>query len=98
MENHTELIMIEVYPLSSQLWLLISYFTVISCFSIKLSDLSNQTCFKQVSKQTMQQYTLSIITSQLLVFVLMLISIFIDQNRKVFFAHVLKKDVLLFCA
>jgi hypothetical protein len=33
-----------------------------------------------------------------LVFVLMLISIFIDQNPKCFFAHVLKKDVLLLCA
>ena len=31
-----------------------------------------------------------------LVFLLMLISIFIDQNQKIFFAHVLKKDVL-FC-
>jgi hypothetical protein len=33
-----------------------------------------------------------------LVFVLMPISIFIDQNPKFFFAHVLKKDVLLLCA
>ena len=29
---------------------------------------------------------------------LMLICIFIDQNPKFFFAHVLKKDVLLLCA
>jgi hypothetical protein len=33
-----------------------------------------------------------------LVFVLKLISIFIDKNPKIFFAHVLKKDVLLLCA
>ena len=30
-----------------------------------------------------------------LVFMLMLIPIFIDQNPKIFFAHVLKEDVLL---
>jgi hypothetical protein len=33
-----------------------------------------------------------------LVFMLMLISIFIGQNKKIFFMHVLKKDVLLLCA
>jgi hypothetical protein len=33
-----------------------------------------------------------------LVFVLKLISTFIDQNPKFFFMHVLKKDVLLLCA
>jgi hypothetical protein len=33
-----------------------------------------------------------------LVFVLKLISTFIDQNKELFFMHVLKKDVLLLCA
>jgi hypothetical protein len=33
-----------------------------------------------------------------LVFVLKLTSTFIGQNKELFFMHVLKKDVLLFCA
>jgi hypothetical protein len=33
-----------------------------------------------------------------LVYVLKLISIFIDQNKELFFMHVLKKDVLLLSA
>jgi hypothetical protein len=38
------------------------------------------------------------VENEALVFVLMFISIFIDQNPKLFFAHVLEKDVLLLCA
>jgi hypothetical protein len=41
---------------------------------------------------------ISINTKTSLVFVLKLISTFISQNKKIFFMHVLKKDVLLPCA
>jgi hypothetical protein len=55
------------------------------------------TCIKNIFLVWPINVEISFNTKTILVFVLMLISIFIDQNPKFVFIRVLKKDVLLLC-
>jgi hypothetical protein len=75
-------------PLSS---LFIPYNFPLACLARDYPACKLRTKPKQNTKPLRRRVTWS------LVFVLMLISIFIGQNKELFFMHVLKKDVLLLC-